>query len=643
MSLLQRDEGDGVSCSTDEEEDGPPPSSSSRSSSRRAARGAPSRAAPNRTTSSGGLSDSGDSQDFGYITAPSLGHCLYGTLTDNNNLEDPDDCLDEDDYYNYTEQAVAPHHVIHGKYLRKLASRGIPDEGSHRALAWRVLLGYLPEETDQWGSTMKTNRNFYKSLVKDLFADTLDAQNGDALRWRPRQRLRQHVRVESIDDDEGGGAEEAYSDDASSLEDVALPPAPSPLSRPAPVTPDLPDAIRQAWKARGKDEHLLNNLNSTYNALKIPAAVETPADNDNTLSHDDQDDPRTRAINNYIESAVLLDEVRKDVVRTHPDLAFFLEPTEDLGLRRYHAIERILFVWATFNKGVRYVQGMNEIVGAMYYVMAKDWKQEWAAEAEADTYYLFSILLAEMRDVFMSEMDDEETGIQGRLAHMQKLLKLHDPEVQEHLQEVGVDVSYYAVRWWTTLLSREFLLPDTIRLWDSMFASTHKDNFMRYVCVTMVLIIRDKLLKGDFSTCIKLLQAYPPTHMDNLIEASRALWVYETQVQLAIHKGGFTRHMALQTIQPPPAIIMAFGFRKGIAPKTRAEILEEASGKAADRVRGAASAAMSYFGKAFTAARRRTTSSESVSTGEGLEEVRFSEDKLKAFEDDKYMAEFMGS
>lgn len=98
--------------------------------------------------------------------------------------------------------------------------------------------------------------------------------------------------------------------------------------------------------------------------------------------------------------------------------------------------------------------GMNEIVGAIYYVLAKDSKQEWAAEAEADTYYLFSTLLAEMRDVFISDMDDADTGIQGRLAHMQTLLRLHDPEVKEHLDEVGVDVSYYAVRWWTCLASK---------------------------------------------------------------------------------------------------------------------------------------------------------------------------------------------
>ena len=591
---------------------------------------------PRRTASS--YSDSGDSQDV--TTLNQLEYCVYGRATTTDWNEDDDD--EEDWSQTPTPQ---PHHTIDVKYLRKLASRGIPDEGSQRGVVWRLLLNYLPDQTDEWSAQLQASRAFYHQCVTDLMADTYDVQHGDALRWRPRRgpgsgwtvpsnNNREEDSVENIvTNDTAKASEEELGEqqqDDGSLSDVDLPkppPTETPLERPPPVTPELPDSIRQAWKARGKDEHLLNNLASSYNALKVKTGPDT--------SPNDAED--------YVEAAVLLDEVRKDVHRTHPDLSFFLEPTFDLGARRYAAIERILFVWATYNKGVRYVQGMNEIVGAIYYVLAKDWNPEWAAHAEADSYFLFATLLAEMRDVFISDMDDSATGIQGRLAHMQTLLQMHDPEVEEHLDEVGVDVSYYAVRWWTTLLSREFLLPDTIRLWDSMFASTHKDNFMRYVCVTMVLVIRDKILKGDFATCIKLLQGYPPTHMDNLIEASRALWIYETQVNLAIHKGGYTRHMALQSIKPPPAIIMAFGFRRGVAPKTRQEMLEEASGKAADRARDAASkvatSARSYFGKAngilnkymqqYKGSSSVMDSEEEAQLSQGIEEVRFSEEKLK--------------
>ena len=226
---------------------------------------------------------------------------------------------------------------------------------------------------------------------------------------------------------------------------------------------------------------------------------------------------------------------------------------------------------------------MNEIVGTLYFVLVNDENEEWASEAEADTYFLFNTLMVEMRDIFVPDLDEADTGIQGRMANMLALLSLHDPEVRCHLDDCGIDPAFYSIRWLTTLLSREFLLPDTIRLWDSMFASTHKDNFMRYVCVCMVMIIREDLLKGDFGTCLRLLQSYPPTDVDQLLESSRALWIYESQVTLACHKGGISLAQALTTIAPPPAVIMAYGLNGGLAldqlERMRKEVMEAMAGK----------------------------------------------------------------
>jgi hypothetical protein len=65
--------------------------------------------------------------------------------------------------------------------------------------------------------------------------------------------------------------------------------------------------------------------------------------------------------NDEEENMLLLDEIRKDVIRTHPDLRFFLEPEEGLGQKRYAALERILFVWAKLNKGVSTIP-MNKCI-----------------------------------------------------------------------------------------------------------------------------------------------------------------------------------------------------------------------------------------------------------------------------------------
>jgi len=559
-------------------------------------------------------------------------------------------------------------HVINLQELRRLTAQGIPDAASHRPLAWRILLRYLPLETAEWQSTLDRDRTLYKDLVENLFVFPKDESfeaEGRFLRgmgWKKREKSvkkrknsASHSRatlttstlpimspqsVSSVEEVERkldvlsvkkSASLEGAKSSSSSLED-----SPSPISpiltdeerrahldkaisaaRPKSDVDDrdalveiewekmaklIPESIQVKWKNSGRDvaslfaglcanRHTKHSSSGKFlNALLISdtmgvargdeivenerqerggdfTALGTKIDT-NLFSQANDNTKSTEIDEQWVqifENASLLDEIRKDVVRTHPDLLFFLETQDNIGQRRYAALERILFVWAKLNKGVRYVQGMNEIVGTMYFVLANDTNEEWACEAEADTYFLFNTLMVEMRDIFVPDLDEADTGIQGRMSNMIALLSLHDPEVRCHLDDCGIDPGFYSIRWLTTLLSREFYLPDTVRLWDSMFASTHKDNFMRYVCVSMVMIIREDLLKGDFGTCLRLLQKYPPTNIDQLLEASRALWIYESQVTLACHKGGISLTQALTTIAPPPAVIMAYGLSGGMA------------------------------------------------------------------------------
>lgn len=46
----------------------------------------------------------------------------------------------------------------------------------------------------------------------------------------------------------------------------------------------------------------------------------------------------------------------------------------------WEVVERILFLYAKLNPGQSYVQGMNEIIGPIYYVFASDPNNEWKGE-----------------------------------------------------------------------------------------------------------------------------------------------------------------------------------------------------------------------------------------------------------------------
>lgn len=51
----------------------------------------------------------------------------------------------------------------------------------------------------------------------------------------------------------------------------------------------------------------------------------------------------------------------------------------------WEVVERILFIYAKLNPGIAYVQGMNEIVGPLYYTFATDPNNEWKGKRTAHT------------------------------------------------------------------------------------------------------------------------------------------------------------------------------------------------------------------------------------------------------------------
>ena len=116
----------------------------------------------------------------------------------------------------------------------------------------------------------------------------------------------------------------------------------------------VPMHIQEEWRKTGRDittlDNMQNGTDSGMNTLLVSHHAPPPA------HHLVYDDPLSTDTDSkwfqFFENASLLDEIRKDVVRTHPELYFFLEPENNLGQRRYAALERILFVWAKLNRGV---------------------------------------------------------------------------------------------------------------------------------------------------------------------------------------------------------------------------------------------------------------------------------------------------
>lgn len=227
------------------------------------------------------------------------------------------------------------------------------------------------------------------------------------------------------------------------------------------------------------------------------------ADKYEDLNHRSHEETYQDALEQGFEPVtdVLNEDILKDVSRTHPNYHFF---TQDSTLRMMH---RILYIYGRLNMGVGYVQGMNEILAPIVYVFAAQ-RESNADTCECDAFFCFASLMSDVRDLFIRHLDGETSGLHGTLHRFDLLLCRIDPQVGEHLQQVGVLTQFFAVRPLTTLLTREFELPEVFRLWDAVLGRRRQRFHFVMCCLAAVITTkRNVLLEGDFATCLKALQA----------------------------------------------------------------------------------------------------------------------------------------
>ncbi|XP_075761264.1 TBC1 domain family member 13 isoform X1 [Pelodiscus sinensis] len=371
--------------------------------------------------------------------------------------------------------------------LRELCFSGIPFDGGLRCLCWKILLNYLPEEKALWSTLLKKQRELYSQFLKEMII-----QPGIA-------KANLGVSREDV-----------------TLEDHPL--NPNPDSR---------------WNTYFKDNEVLLQIDKDVRRLYPDMAFfQRPTDYPCLLILDPQNEFET--LRKRVEQTTLKSQtvarnrsgvtnVSSPLKTSVPNSLSEYEVLPNGCEAHWEVVERILFIYAKLNPGIAYVQGMNEIVGPLYYTFATDSNSDWKEHAEADTFFCFTNLMAEIRDNFIKSLDDSQCGITYKMEKVYSTLKEKDVELYLKLQEQNIKPQFFAFRWLTLLLSQEFLLPDVIRIWDSLFADDNRFDFLLLVCCAMLTLIRDQLLEGDFTLNMRLLQDYPISDVHLILKKAKEL------------------------------------------------------------------------------------------------------------------------
>ncbi|XP_061657742.1 TBC1 domain family member 13 isoform X3 [Syngnathoides biaculeatus] len=331
---------------------------------------------------------------------------------------------------------------INLKTLRELCFNGIPFEGGIRALCWKILLNYLPLDQTRWDTFLTKEREVYSQFLKEMII-----QPGIAK------------------------AKLGLSREDVTMEDHPL--NPNPDSR---------------WNTYFKDNEILLQIDKDVRRLYPDMAFfQRPTDYPCQLILDPQNDYETlrRRVEQTTLKAQTVNRNRSGVTNvSSPGKSLNLYPSNEYEVlpsgseAHWEVVERILFIYAKLNPGIAYVQGMNEIVGPIYYTFATDPNSQWKEHAEADTFFCFTNLMSENRDNFIKSLDDSQCGITYKMESVYSMLKEKDVELYLKLLEQNIKPQYFTFRWLTLLLSQEFLLPDVIRIWDTLFSDQDRFHFL---------------------------------------------------------------------------------------------------------------------------------------------------------------------
>lgn len=187
------------------------------------------------------------------------------------------------------------------------------------------------------------------------------------------------------------------------------------------------------------------------------------------------------------ETQQLEREIDADVKRTRKDESFF----DADGTMA--AMVRILFVYAKLHPTVGYIQGMNEIVAEVVYVVWGDAEAAGSeflglfgpAFREADAFTLFSHIMEMAQLLFTSE-----DIILTQCHAVQLMLKEKDAELEKALTDMDIIPELYMIRWIRILFSQLYSVTDTIKLWNIIFLFGINSGIIEHICITLLSLVR---------------------------------------------------------------------------------------------------------------------------------------------------------
>nr|AGE95948.1 hypothetical protein ECU03_0560 [Encephalitozoon cuniculi] len=184
-----------------------------------------------------------------------------------------------------------------------------------------------------------------------------------------------------------------------------------------------------------------------------------------------------------------LDSIHRDTQETHRTV-----------------IERILKCYAMTNSSVKYVQGMNLVLTAIYYVLYLSEDEEDRRYCEEDSFFCFNSLMVEIGDNFMEDLDQCSGGIVHRMSRVMEIVEEADRELYRAMKRKGLVEGGFHMKWILLMFVSCFDIEDVVWLWDRLLSDSCRFEMVLYCCASAIIMARSVIIREDFDVCMELLQ-----------------------------------------------------------------------------------------------------------------------------------------
>ena len=245
--------------------------------------------------------------------------------------------------------------------------------------------------------------------------------------------------------------------------------------------------------------------------------------------------------NSFFEDSDIKKLITLDVNRTYQDKDLFCNS-------KIKEIEiNVLTIWAKENKNPGYKQGINEILAMLIYSFypyytespikkytddylnnlsidpEENYKELYyyffdERELESDLYYLLTNIMNEgVKNFFLDKQKNETQSYLVKRCNniIHRKLRLQDNRLYNHFINIELDAEFVIQRWLKCLFDREFHPKHVEIFWDALLADENQVksfdfNLADFICVAMIIFLRDELVIKDQNESFQRLFKYPP-------------------------------------------------------------------------------------------------------------------------------------